>query len=138
MKMFEARVMAAIVLAVGGMWTMGNFARVEDLSAYRGGADCSERYESVSCDTYNTTTCIKCDSGGTDLRCRSYTSEWNCLACNDGTISDCGGRTLTATVAHPLPPATGPNECVNWQDSGVCSRTYMQATSGSCAPGKSC
>jgi len=136
MKVFELRVVIAVVLVVVGTWTMATFDRVGDLSAYRGGTDCMQRRESVNCDSY-ASTCIKCTTTSKDLRCVSYQDEYNCIACNDGPIKDCGGNTQQGTPQYREPGHVFIG-CINWQDAGLCSRTYMEAQQANCTPGKTC
>jgi len=137
MRLFELRVVIAVVLAVVGMWTMASFERIGDLSAYRGGTDCMQRRESVNCDSY-TSSCIRCTTTSKDLRCVTYQDEYNCIACNDGPIKDCGGSTQQGVAVWyaTYPPIFA--GCINWQDAGLCSRTYMEAQQANCSPGKTC
>jgi hypothetical protein len=137
--LFEARVMVAIVLAIVGTWTTANFERVEDLSAYRGGADCSQVGTGVSCNQAGTN-CIKCDSNGTDLTCKAYENENDCVGCTSGQYRDCSGNTLVGTPIYQYEPGQ-PTKwigCENFQQSGTCSRTYEDADQADCTPGKTC
>lgn len=136
MKLFEARVMAVIVLAIVGMWTMSTFEYVDDLSAYRGGTDCMQvMFTNQNCDSYDST-CDRCTSSGLNDKCVCYVSETTCVYCNDNWQS-CGG---THQTGEPLWYPTNPPkwyDCINWQDVGDCGKMYNTPSAGSCLP-KTC
>lgn len=140
--LFRTGVAAALTFAGAGVW-LTSFEYVEDLSAFRGGASCSERYEGSSCNQFSTPQsgqkCIACNTGGVDLDCKDYSNEFNCIACNPGGSANCGGNTLQGDPEFDIttePPTF--IECHNWRSVGPCSKTYDNATTAQCQPGQTC